>query len=400
MKNRFLVIIFIFLFISWLSAVTEAAGATLYLSPDRGNFFVGDTFNLSMLVNTGQNYISAIKADLKFDPKKIEVVEINPQGAFISIWISRTYSNETGIISIEGKPPPPGLKTTSGLISKITFKAISPGKITIPYLISSKVISSDGKGTNILGLRGWGVYEILATPPEGPRIFFSTHPNPDIWYPDSNPAFRWEKEEGVNDFSWSLDQNPEGVPDEISEGDQNSTSFSNISDGIWYFHLRQKKYELWGKTSHFQIKIDTTSPEEFSTKIKNLGWLKGHQTLVSFETDDKPSGIDHYQLAIIDLSSEKREPSFEKTSSPYKVLFRKAGKYKVIVRAFDKAGNFRESQAEFEIFTHFISYISGKGFEIEGVLFPWQFIFIGIAILFGEIFFEIIFWVREKRKKF
>jgi len=283
--NTKLLVVFslILVVFSVLPKATEAEGASLYLSPQTGTFFVGSTFDVSIFLNTGGNNVNAVKVDLKFDQRKLQIASPTAGKSFIAVWISQpTFSNTEGTATFQGGVPSPGINTSSGLVSTITFRAINPGTATVSILDSSQVLLDDGKGTNILTSVGRGVYKIIIPPPEGPKVFSPTHPNPNVWYSDSTPSFSWEKERGVTDFSWSLDQNPSGRPDGVSEGIQTLKSFSDVPDGIWYFHLRQRKEGVWGKTSHVQIRIDTTPPNEFTPRVKTYTRLIGYQTMVYF----------------------------------------------------------------------------------------------------------------------
>lgn len=375
----------------------QAGNAFLYLSPSSGSFLVGSTFTVSIFVNTEGNEINLVWADLKFPSDKIQITSPTAGTSFITEWnIPPNYSNEKGIVSFRGGIPG-GIITSAGLVSSVTFRVVSSGEAKIEFGEESKILLNDGKGTNILTKTLDGNYHLLIPPPEGPQVFSSTHPNSDVWYPDSSPGFSWEKEEGVNDFSWSFDQNPNGRPDGISEGNQNEVSFSNVSDGIWYFHLRQKKGEVWGKTSHVAVKIDTTPPRDFNPRIETYTKLAGYQTMVYFETIDDSSGVDHYEISLIDLNTPEPSHSFfTEEISPYKVPFEKAGKYNVIIKAVDKAGNSREKEARFRMITPLISHLEGVGVKIKEIIIPWWVIFV---IILGGLFIIFICWLIKRKNK-
>ena len=73
----------------------KAAGASLYISPYGGTFFVGDTFNISVFVNTEENIINAVEVNLKFDSDLIQVTSPTAGLSFISIWADQpSYSNK------------------------------------------------------------------------------------------------------------------------------------------------------------------------------------------------------------------------------------------------------------------------------------------------------------------
>jgi len=398
-KKRLLIIILcIFLFVLSSFSFVSAQSASLYISPSSGSFLVGSTFTVSIFVNTENNEINTVWAELNFPPDKIQITSPTAGTSFVTQWsVPPSYSNEKGIINFQGGIPG-GIKTSAGLVSAITFRVISSGEAKIKFGENSKVLLNDGKGTNILTNALGGKYNLLIPPPEGPKVFSSTHPNPNLWYSDSGPSFYWEKEEKVTGFSWSFDQNPNGRPEGVSKGSQTEVSFSNIADGIWYFHLRQQKENVWGKTSHVGVKIDTTPPRDFNPYVETYTKLAGYQTMVYFETTDDSSGLDHYETSLIDLNvPEPSQSFFTEEVSPYKVPFRKAGKYNIIIKAIDGAGNIREKEVRFRMITPLISHLEGVGLKIKEIIIPWWVI---ILIIFGGLFIIFVCWIIKRKNKF
>lgn len=395
-KNLFILILFILIFP--ISAKGE--GASLYFTPSSGSFLTGSTFSVSVFLNTGSEKINVVWAEIEFPADILQVTSPTAGTSFITDWIvPPNYSNEKGSISFRGGVPG-GISTSAGLVSTITFRTIASGISRIKFLKESKVLLHDGKGTDILTNFIDGEYQILVPPPEGPIAFSPTHPNPDIWYSDSSPSFSWEKEEGVSGYSWSFSQNPQERPDGTSKGSETLTSFDDVSDGIWYFHIRQQKKGVWGKTTHVQVKIDKTAPKDFSPRVVTYSRLIGYQTLAYFETTDAISGIDHYEVSIVDLNEAEASRSFfTEEISPYKVPFKEAGKYNVIIKAVDRAGNIKEREAQFRLVAPFISHIAGKGLEIRGILFPWWLIIFFVLIIGALIIFWGIKLFSKKRQK-
>lgn len=377
-------ILFILLLSFVVAPSVRAAGASLYLSPASGSFFVGSTFDVSVFVNTGKENVNAVEVNLKFDPKKLQIASPTAGKSFIEVWVSQpTYSNTEGTMSFMGGVPSPGINTSAGLVSTVTFRAISPGETSILFLDSSKVLRNDPDGTNILTSKGRGVYTLLIPPPEGPKIFSSTHPDQNKWHKNNNPTFSWEKEEGVSDFSYSFDQDPAGVSDNESEGSFNSVSFSNVKDGIWYFHVKAKKAGVWGGTSHYLVKIDSSPPASFIPTIEPGAKTAERQPMISFFTTDALSGLDYYQLKYIDITPERKEEAvgfFTEAISPYKLPRLEIGKYLVVIRAYDLAGNFREETVEIQIFSEELL-ITQKGIQFKWLMIPWWAIWLVIIIL-------------------
>ncbi len=390
-KNIITLLIFAFVsaMMSIVPITVKADTATLYLSPKSGTFFMGSTFNVSIYVNTKGEEINAVDVDLKFPPNIIQVTSPVSGESFVSQWLSPpTYSNATGKISFRGGMPG-GITTSAGLISTITFRAKMPGKANIGFLDSSKVLLNDGKGTSISPILIGGSYQISVPPPEGPKLLSASHPDPDIWYQDNNPSFNWVREYGMTDFSFILSQNPQEEPDEVSEGDINFKSYTDVSGGIWYFHLRARKQGVWGKTSHHVIKIDNSPPKSFSPEVDT------YSRFVYFETKDVHSGIDYYEISLRDLREpESLQPFFTEAVSPYKIPYEKSGRYSIIVRAFDKSGNLREGQVTFRLISPLISYVEGKGLQFRNFLIPRSLIY---AIGFG-IGYLIVMVYRRRGK--
>ncbi len=379
-----------FLFSVCLTMSAEADGASLYLSPQSGTFFVGSTFTVSIYANTKGNEINVVEVDLKFPPNLLQVTSPTAGESFVSEWLSPpSYSNIKGTISFQGGIPG-GITTSAGLISTITFRAKSSGSAKVEFLESSKVLLNDGKGTSISVTTIGGLYEILIPPPEGPKILSPTHPDSDIWYRDNSPSFSWDKGNGVTDFSFSFSQNPQENPDDASEGDINFKSYTEVSDGIWYFHLRAKKRDVWGKTSHAAVKIDVSPPQEFSPKVDT------YSRFVYFETEDIHSGIDYYEVSVRDITKAPLDqPFFIEAVSPFKIPYEESGRYSVVVRAFDKAGNWQGEEVKFRVITPLVSYIEGQGIQFKGILFPLIVFYLIGFVLIGGVGYLIFLLFRR-----
>lgn len=378
----------------------EAAGASLYLSPNNGTFTVGGTFDVSVFANTGNNNVNAVKVELKFDPQKLQIANPAAGKSFISIWIAPpSYSNTEGVLSFQGGVPTPGINTSSGLISTITFRAVTPGETKIYFLNSSKMLLDDGKGTDILSSLGKGEYAIAILPPEGPRVFSPTHSDMNKWYKNNNPTFSWEREDGVSDFSYSIDFDSQGVPDNISEGSNTSVSYSDLKDGIWYFHIKAKKGDIWGGASHYLAQIDRTWPAEFSIEVNPSAITDFSQPIISFMNTDSLSGLDHFEVKSINITPDNKEGSgsfFVEAASPYKMPPLKTGKYMIAVRAYDKAGNWRDETAKIEIVPGGTVFMK-DGLWIRGMFLSWRpFLILLPIILFLIIIYSVYRWKKRK----
>ncbi len=394
MKNSFQLLILIILAV-FFPLVGQAAGASLYFSPASGSFFVGSTFNVSIFANTNGEDINAVEVNLKFDPAKLQIASPTAGKSFIEIWVAQpAYSNAQGIMSFIGGIPSPGINTSAGLISTVTFRVVAPGETSVVFLDSCKVLRNDPDGTDILTSKGRGVYNLLVPPPEGPAVFSLTHSDANKWYKNNNPTFSWEKEEGVADFSYSFNRESGDVPDNVAEGDYSSVSYGDVEDGIWYFHVKAEKAGVWGGTSHFVVQIDSSAPAVFEPVVDPAAKTAVKQPIVSFITTDALSGIDHYEFKYIDITKDKKEKTsgfFIEVATPHRLPTLEEGRYLVIIRAYDKAGNWQEGTVKIEIFP--------EGFSLnkKGIRYKCIFIYWWIPILLLIIIIIMLIYLLSRR---
>jgi len=397
--NKIFLILAISIVSLLISPSARAQGSSFYLSPSSGTFFVGSTFNISIFVNTEGNTINTVQVDLKFPPHLLQVTSPTAGTSFIEVWAEQPfYSNKEGMISFKGGVPSPGINTSAGLVSTISFRAKAPGKALISFLDSSKVLLADGKGTDILKTTMVGEYTLTIAPPEGPQVFSSTHPSLTNWYKNNNPSFYWEREAGVTDFSYSLNRDPQGISDNVSEGKENSVTLNDVADGIWYFHVKAKKANIWGGISHYPVQIDNTPPSDLIIDIERIGRVTGSSFFAYFSAHDLLSGIDYYEMSTVDVSDPQAltNPFFLEGSSPYNIPFESAGKYAILIRAYDKAGNFTESKSVLNVVSSLFSYTE-KGIKIKNLYLAWWSIYTLLIILFS-LFGFLLYYFLFKRK--
>jgi hypothetical protein len=327
--------------------VQNVRAAELFFSPKSGTFQEGSTFNVPLFINTRGSNINALEIIIRFDPRKLSVV--NPSGgkSIIGLWIQPpSYDNSKGIVSIIGGIPN-GLTTSSGMIVNVTFKAKSSGATLISVDPSSKILLNDGEGRGIPFTSTKASYTIVQKPAEGVAILSDTHPFDDEWYNNRNPVYTWNKDAGVTGFSVAFDTLPNTIPDDIVTTNEPLFAAEKVSDGVWYTHVKGIKKNVWSNTSHFETHIDGTAPATFLPTVSYLTGIKSRRALVSFFTTDSLSGVDHYEVGIIDTSKETTEsPAFFESQSPYQLPLDNIKKARVIVRAFDRAGNVREGSAD------------------------------------------------------
>jgi len=317
--------------------LTVRAEAFLYLAPLNENFDTGEEIVVSVKVDTGGMPINVVKTTLHFPQDKLAVIDISKDNSIFSLWPEEPkFSNESGEISFLGGAPQPGFTGKDGQIIAIKFKAKERG-IAVFSFGESAILASDGKGTNIFSYAKESRYTINKP---APAISSSTHSDQEKWYSNNNLELHWELPSDILEVSFALDKISDTQADKISDGRVDSKIYNNLDDGIYYFHLRAKDDLDWSSTRHFAIHIDAAPSDPFEITVNNEGDPTNPRPILYFEAIDKTSGIDYYRVEFENGDSViLANPAIIKYQLPLQL----PGIHSIIVRAFDKAGNFREN---------------------------------------------------------
>jgi hypothetical protein len=323
--------------------------AEIFISPRTGNFIAGSTFEAPVYIDTKGNNINAINLKVRFNPSKMAVVKPSGSKSIFGIWVEPpSYDNAKGTVSLVGLIPD-GIVTSSGLITTITFKSLASGEASVYITEESSANLNDGLGSNVKLSLGKSFYTFSPKMPEGVIISSDTHPFEDNWYNNNSPVLRWEKTPEISGYSILLDNNPNTIPPTTITTNESSISYENLKDGVWYFHVRNNNKGIWGNSSHFQIKIDTKPPALFKPEVNTLKDIYGNKKYsISFLTTDSLSSIDHYEVGSIheENKEEISSPVFIQSESPYLVQGTNTEVIRVIIRAFDNAGNIQEAYVD------------------------------------------------------
>ncbi len=108
---------------STATALTVEGAATYGLQPSTLSVAPGETFDLQVVVEAGEQKIDVAQASLNFDPLVLEVVSISP-GIGLPTELINSYDNSQGIIDYaHGALPPAEPISGTFTLTTITFKA-------------------------------------------------------------------------------------------------------------------------------------------------------------------------------------------------------------------------------------------------------------------------------------
>ena len=339
-----------------IGAPLIAYAATLSVEPAAGSFAVGSTFNVSIFLDTEDELVNAIQAHLKFPPDKLQVVSPSTGLSIINVWTANpTFNNREGTITFQGVVPS-GIYASKGLISTITFRVKGVGQALVKFTDKSEVILADGRGTDTLRDTANALYNLILPPPSGPIVVSETHPNQSAWYPNNTPILSWATEGGISRYSYILSTDPTELPDNISEGEKTSVAYQNLESGTNYFTIKALRNGIWGGLTRFAINIDAESPAEFQIEITPSKITTSRNPTIRFGTTDAHSGINRYEYKIVHINPIPEDDTgfFIEAQLPEVLSLERGGKYDIIARAYDNAGNIREVIERIEVVTPFM----------------------------------------------
>jgi hypothetical protein len=184
-------------------------------------------------------------------------------------------------------------------------------------------------------------YDML---PHPPTILY---PKNGTWLNKSNPEFHWLPNDtdsaAMNAFEWQMHRwSSESGWLEYTSGEiiSNASSYipkNPIEDGICYWRVRTQDIEgNWGPFSEYQkFGVDTVPPKPITAQIIPNRWTNG-QCRLFFSTKDDLSGMNNYTIFLDGQSIGAQ-------MSPLTVPDLPDGAHQIIIRAYDKAGNYAES---------------------------------------------------------
>lgn len=313
---------------------SQAAGASLSVSPGSVKTDTGKSFTVTIYANAGEP-INAASGTVTF-PSFLQATSVSQAGSVFTLWTQNpAISGQT--VPFGGGLANPGL-VGSGKLFSVTFKATGSGSGTIG-ISGGRALANDGQGTNVYtGASGSSV--TVGTP--GPTLAGSTitsnsHPNQNNWYKERTAQLGWTKPSGVQSLRYSLTG-----PGANQSGSSGTTAtFPNMVDGSWTFTVTLT-YAAGERATSYKIQIDNQAPNPF-TVTATLTSPTDPFPILTYEASDSPSGIDHYQIKIDD--HETITTSEKSIKSPRLI----PGDHTVVVKAVDRAGNSTEATTSFKI---------------------------------------------------
>ncbi|MEN9622176.1 MAG: hypothetical protein RLZZ67_610 [Candidatus Parcubacteria bacterium] len=381
-----------------LPALVQAA--EMYMVLDKANVATDGTFTGTVYVSSVGAPINNAESTLTFPSNLMSVNSVSTAGSIFNIWVEQpTFSNSDGVIYFNGGLPTPGYSGNAGQALKVSFKAKNPG--TGDIIFTAPIVrANDGNGTDILTEARGGriaignseptptVSEPIAVGPKAPVITSVDMPLATAWYNKTQATFSWNVPSDVTMARLILSVSTDAAPSINYNPAISSKTLTDLSEGVQYLNVRFKNAVGWGKIASRKIQIDLSDPEDVSVKTSVTA-----DDLIAIDASakDTMSGIRNY-LAYVDGVEIGSKNASADGSAQFNLPPLPEGKYKVVVRAYDLAGNNTQTEVSAEApaiktprITHYPEYIiTGSKIEIRG------------KAPYGEG--EIAIWIKQDGK--
>ena len=361
------------LFIAVLFVGLPAEAADLKIISNSGSLGIGQRFTVDVSVNTADTPINAAQAVISFPNNILEVVDIGLSGSVFRFWVELPeVSNANGTVTFVGGTSS-GVSGESAHLLTIEFKTKGVGSGTI---IGQDVViaASDGLGTNVFNdvipaniqvgssvvpsvpISGGQTSTFVESPqavtrtavqssklPKEPVLRVSLYPEPEDWYNYQGELIAlWDVPNDITKVAVAVDKQPNTVPDDIEDSLFTGKNLGILDEGVWYVHTQFRNNIGWGAVAHQRVAIDITPPIAFNIKIDN-DKSDNPTPSISFDTQDSLSGLFNTKI-YVDGNEVLRS-----TSTVAVLPVQPPGKHKLLVRAYDEAGNSSEDEIQFEI---------------------------------------------------
>ena len=372
----------------------QAHAAILRIEPQRGIFDVGSTFTAGIYIDTEGETINAIETSISYPADKLQIVSPSSGSSIIEIYTTPPrVNNQQGRLDLAGGITG-GAQVKAGLVATITFRVNAVGAASLQFLDNSKVLLHNGQGTNVLRDTVGGSFTFRLPPPAGPLVSSTTHPEQGKWYASRTAILTWPLDSEVTGYSYMLSDSPTSIPDDVSEGLTTQSVYSTLPEGNQFFHIKALRGGVWGGVTHYALSVDTSGPAGFPIEISPGSRTTIHQPYIKFDTTDSLSGLDHFEIKIIPLSIKEKgatfqeQPLFIEVTSPYLPSSLPFGTYNVIVRAYDKAGNYTDITQRLAVVTQLFRFVGLQGIVInQNIVFSWWWVLLALLLIAGSLFY-------------
>lgn len=333
---------------------------------------VGQTFTVPLIIDPKGDKIDTVRVLVSYPVSMLQITNFSQGGLFPGTSPRSSYDNQAGTLNWGGFTTAVDAISLRGTFGTITFKAIKAGTATVAITGGSHLIYAGEErlvspGSVTITIKDDAPIQKPTTPtpptpvtppkespvepapaddvpPKTPYIYSPTHPDQDKWYSLDKATLQWGLEKGVTGVNILLDAMPWTDPGKRSDGIFGSYTYTDMEDGISFFHLRTANQKGWSPTSHYRLKIDSSAPTIDS--FEETTPASPTESQFTITVSDSLSGIASRKISI-----DKQEYIVweDDGSHIYTTPELEPGEHTVSILVSDNAGNKTEKTLTFVI---------------------------------------------------
>ena len=221
----------------------RADDALLYLSPPTALVTIGETFTVTVMLDTGGDPINAAEGSVTINADDLEVVNISPAGSIFASWITEpVFDAGSGVISFSGSTGQNGYTGNAGTIFTMTLRALRNTDSQVWFSQGAAVLAADGQASNVLSQLRSGTYTLTsrevvpalssvaqAESTQTPRnisaggaeavanniIKSVSHPDQEKWYAAGTAQLEWRLPDDVTAVRTLHNTKPDSAPTKL-----------------------------------------------------------------------------------------------------------------------------------------------------------------------------------------
>jgi len=345
------------------------AGATFGFEPTLIVTDLGDTFTVDVIAYPNGELIDTARSIVQFDDDALELQYYELGKLFPNVAPGNYVDNSDGFVSIGGYLK--GEQTSAnGIFATIAFKSKLSGVSSLNFVEGTKMISIGDERIDLAGsgqasvtvlavaeanipeffpqmaevkIPGDSIIKVDETTGEeyeevsALRVISLSHPNQNQWQALNDVGMSWQvtgrPSVEVQEYHYSFDKEPQTDPGLNNKTQETAASFEDVEDGIWYFHIKALFTNGdYSDAAHYRVLLDTQAPNPIVPVLDFETIEAGKGVYLRFRTMDQTSGVSYYEI-------ELNDKLYATQANEMIISNLKAGKYPIVVRAFDEAGN-------------------------------------------------------------
>lgn len=353
-------LIFWFVAISAFATPLFAGAADLQFSPTTGSVAVDTEISVQVKVNPDGQDINAADGTVTFDSSVLSVASISKDGSSFSLWTAEpSFSNSAGTVVFSGGTP--SAFKNVGTVITIKFKGKKAGSAKLAFSKGS-VLAADGKGTDVYKSGSEATIDVTdaapapaeepEAPSEGdpsvvpiaPNINSNTHSKVEQWYATTTANFAWKNPIDITGIRVLFTDKEDATPNINLKVTDVTHTETHVGDGQWFFLVQIRNEFGWGAIGKRKILVDSTPPLDFDFSLDESGEVPRFV----FAAEDKTSGVDRYEIITGSTTLASLRLS-DLTNGGAPVPAQAGGMQTIVIRAYDKAGNFTEAKRDLEL---------------------------------------------------